>query len=153
MSKVIMTYGTFDMFHVGHLNLLHRLMKLGDKLIVGVSTDEFNLQKNKRSFIPYIHRKAIVGAIEGVDLVIPEEDWDQKISDIQRYGITTFAIGSDWTGKFDFLKEYCEVLYLERTSGISTTEIKNALKTFTSVSREDVLQAIDILQKLKNDFE
>ena len=102
MKKVI-TYGTFDLFHVGHLNLLKRAKELGDYLIVAVSTDEFNeREKNKKTFIPYTERAAIIEAIRYVDNVIPENSWDQKIHDIKTYGVDVFAIGDDWTGKFDF---------------------------------------------------
>ena len=111
MKKVI-TYGTFDLFHVGHLNLLRRAKALGDYLIVAVSSDEFNLGKGKKCFVKDSDRMAIVEAIE----------------DVKKYGIDVFVIGEDWKGKFDFLKEYCEVVYLPRTEGISTTQIKEELK-------------------------
>ncbi len=128
MKKVI-TYGTFDLFHVGHLNLLKRAKELGDYLIVAVSTDEFNeREKNKKTFIPYTERAAIIEAIRYVDNVIPENSWDQKIHDIKTYGVDVFAIGDDWTGKFDFLKEFsCEVIYIPRTPNISTTILKKVL--------------------------
>lgn len=128
--KTIITYGTFDMFHIGHLNLLQRLSTLGNHLIVAVSTDEFNAIKGKKTLIPYEQRAQIVEAIKAVDLVIPEESWEQKIDDIKRYNIDIFAMGSDWEGKFDFLKPYCEVLYLPRTEDVSTTELKIALNEF-----------------------
>lgn len=128
--KTIITYGTFDMFHIGHLNLIKKLCDLGDKLIVAVSTDEFNALKGKKTLIPYEQRAMIVSQIKGVDLVIPEKNWGQKIEDIQKYGIDIFAMGNDWKGKFDFLKPYCEVLYLPRTEDISTTEIKKSLDAF-----------------------
>jgi len=128
MKKVI-TYGTFDLMHYGHVNLFQRAKQLGDYLIVAVSTDEFNRdKKNKESFFSYEERKHLVEAIRYVDLVIPESSWEQKISDIKEYKIDTFVIGDDWKGKFDFLKEYCEVVYLERTPEISTTRIKSQLK-------------------------
>jgi len=111
-SRTIITYGTFDMFHIGHLKLLRRLKEMGDKLIVGVSTDEFNALKGKKTLIPYDQRSAIVEAIDCVDLVVPEENWEQKVEDIRRYDVDVFAIGDDWRGKFDFLEEYCEVVYL-----------------------------------------
>ena len=123
MRKVI-TYGTFDLFHVGHLNIL----KLGDYLIVVVSTDEFNWnEKRKKCYFSYEERKKLVEAVRYVDLVIPEENWDQKISDVKEYHVDTFVMGDDWKGKFDFLKDYCEVVYLPRTEGISTTKIKQDL--------------------------
>lgn len=127
MKKVI-TYGTFDLFHIGHLNILKRARDLGDYLIVAVSTDEFNALKGKICTYPYSERAEIVRAIKYVDEVIPENNWEQKISDIRDNGIDIFVMGNDWTGKFDFLKEHCEVVYLPRTEGISTTEIKNGLK-------------------------
>lgn len=153
MSKTVITYGTFDMFHIGHLKLLRRLSELGDKVIVAVSTDEFNELKGKKTLIPYDQRAAIVEAIDCVDLVIPEASWEQKSSDVQEYGVDVFAIGEDWKGKFDFLKEYCEVVYLERTKNISTTELKRSLKRFLSISSDDLKQAFDILDMLRRDLE
>ena len=128
MKKVI-TYGTFDLLHYGHINLLKRAKELGDYLIVAVSTDEFNWQeKHKKSYFTYEHRKALVEAIRYVDLVIPEENWNQKLSDVKEYHIDTFVIGDDWAGKFDYLKdEGIEVVYLPRTPEISSTQIKSDL--------------------------
>lgn len=128
MKKVI-TYGTFDLFHYGHVNLLRRAKELGDYLIVVISTDEFNWeQKHKKCYFPYEKRKAIVEAIKYVDLVIPETDWEQKRTDVHKYGVDVFVMGDDWTGKFDFLKEEgVEVVYLPRTPNVSTTQIKNEL--------------------------
>lgn len=127
MKKVI-TYGTFDLFHVGHLNLLKRAKSYGDYLIVAVSSDEFNLGKGKKCFVSDTDRMAIVEAIKYVDEVIPETSWDQKIEDVKKHNVDVFLIGDDWEGKFDFLKDYCEVIYLPRTDGISTTQIKEELK-------------------------
>ena len=127
MRKVI-TYGTFDLLHAGHINLLRRAKELGDYLIVVVSTDEFNWnEKRKKCYSRYEERKKLVEAVRYVDLVIPEENWDQKISDVKEYHVDTFVMGDDWKGKFDFLKDYCEVVYLPRTEGISTTKIKQDL--------------------------
>ena len=127
MKKVI-TYGTFDLLHAGHINLLRRAKELGDYLIVVVSTDEFNWnEKRKKCYFSYEERKKLVEAVRYVDLVIPEENWDQKISDVKEYHVDTFVMGDDWKGKFDFLKDYCEVVYLRRTEGISTTKIKQDL--------------------------
>ena len=127
--KKIITYGTFDLLHYGHINLLRRAKELGDYLIVALSTDEFNLdEKNKQCYFSYEQRKKLLEAIRYVDLVIPEENWEQKISDIKEFRVDTFVIGDDWEGKFDFLKEHCEVVYLSRTPEISTTQIKNELK-------------------------
>ena len=121
------TYGTFDLFHVGHLNLLKRIKDMCSTLIVAVSTDDFNMLKGKKCVIPYEQRAAIVGAIEYVDRVIPEENWEQKVVDVEKYGVDAFVIGADWEGKFDFLKEHCDVVYLPRTEGISTTQLKYVL--------------------------
>lgn len=127
MRKVI-TYGTFDLLHYGHINLLRRARKLGDYLIVALSTDEFNrVAKNKHCYFSYEQRKMLLEAIRYVDLVIPEENWEQKISDVKEFRVDTFVIGDDWRGKFDFLKPYCEVVYLPRTPEISSTQIKEDL--------------------------
>jgi glycerol-3-phosphate cytidylyltransferase len=120
----ILTYGTYDLFHYGHLRLLQRARELGDFLIVGVSSDEFNIGKHKQCVYPYQERAAIVEAIRYVDLVIPEQTWDQKVRDVVDYKVDIFVMGSDWEGQFDFLKEHCRVLYLPRTPSISSTEIK-----------------------------
>ena len=152
-SRTIITYGTFDMFHIGHLKLLRRLKEMGDKLIVGVSTDEFNALKGKKTLIPYDQRSAIVEAIDCVDLVVPEENWEQKVEDIRRYDVDVFAIGDDWRGKFDFLEEYCEVVYLSRTKNISTTELKRSLKRFLSISQDDLRKAFEVLEMLRKDLE
>lgn len=131
MKKVI-TYGTFDLFHRGHLELLRRARELGDYLVVVVSSDEFNALKNKKSFYSFEDRKAIVEAIRYVDEVLPEYTWEQKIDDVKNNDIDIFVMGHDWEGKFDFLKEYCEVVYLPRTDGISTTQIKEELSNKNS---------------------
>lgn len=128
MKKVI-TYGTFDLFHIGHLNLLERLADLGDHLTVAVSTDEFNLGKGKICSMPYDERSRIVGALRCVDQVIAEESWEQKVRDVQEHHIDVFGIGDDWQGKFDYLSEYCQVVYLPRTHGISTTSLKLDIAT------------------------
>ena len=126
--KRVITYGTFDMLHYGHINLLRRAKALGDYLIVAVSTDEFNWnEKQKKCYFSYEERKSLLEAIRYVDLVIPEESWEQKISDVKEFKVDTFVIGDDWEGKFDFLKEYCDVVYLPRTPEISTTQIKKDL--------------------------
>lgn len=128
MKKVI-TYGTFDLFHIGHLNILRRAKEQGEHLTVGVSSDQFNLLKGKKCVIKDSDRVKIVEAIKYVDKVILEESWEQKANDIKANGIDIFVMGDDWTGKFDDLKEFCEVRYLPRTEGISTTEIKSNLKS------------------------
>ena len=122
--KKIITYGTFDLLHLGHVNLLRRARELGDHLTVALSTDDFNLGKGKQCFHTYSHRAAILDAIRYVDCIIPETCWEQKALDVQRLAINTFIIGNDWAGEFDFLKPYCEVVYLDRTPDISTTSIK-----------------------------
>lgn len=122
------TYGTFDLFHIGHLKLLERIKAMCSNLIVAVSTDEFNKLKGKTCVIPYEQRAAIVGGLKFVDKVIPENNWEQKIDDIKKYNVDCFIMGNDWEGKFDFLKDYCEVFYLPRTEGISTTDLKQRLK-------------------------
>ena len=120
--KRVITYGTFDLLHYGHINLLRRARALGDYLVVATSTDEFNKNmKNKICVQSYEERKSILESLRFVDLVIPEENWEQKIHDIKLYEIDIFCMGNDWQGKFDFLKPYCEVVYLPRTEGISTT--------------------------------
>ena len=127
--KRVITYGTFDLLHYGHINLLQRAKSLGDYLIVALSTDEFNWNaKQKKSYFDYNKRKQLLEAIRYVDLVIPENSWEQKRNDIPLYHVDTFVIGDDWTGKFDFLNDLCEVVYLPRTPEISTTRIKEELK-------------------------
>jgi len=126
--KIIITYGTFDVLHYGHINLLKRARSLGNYLIVGLSTDEFNLSKHKKSFYSYEQRKIILEACKYVDLVIPEQSWEQKISDIKKYQVDIFTMGSDWINKFDYLKSYCEVVYLERTLNVCSTKTKEYLK-------------------------
>ena len=127
--KRVITYGTFDLLHYGHINLLRRAKELGDYLIVALSTDDFNnLQKHKTCYFSYGERKLLLEAIRYVDLVIPEENWDQKRTDVHLYHVDTFVMGDDWKGKFDFLREEgVEVVYLPRTPEISTTQIKNDL--------------------------
>ena len=128
--KRILTYGTYDLLHYGHIRLLKRAKALGDYLIVGLSTDDFNKIKNKTAYHSYEERKEMLEAIRYVDLVIPEENWEQKISDVEKYHADVVVMGSDWAGsdKFDYLSDYCEVLYLDRTEGVSTTKIKEDLK-------------------------
>ena len=133
--KTIITYGTFDILHVGHINLLRRARALGDRLVVGLSSDEFNLGKHKSSLLNYENRKAVLESIRWVDEVFPEHNWEQKADDIRRYAADTFVMGHDWEGKFDFLS--CEVVYLPRTQDISTTEIKQTLNSAVDISRHD----------------
>lgn len=153
MSTTIITYGTFDMFHIGHLRLLQRLRNLGDRLVVGISTDEFNETKGKKTLIPYEQRAEIITGLSCVDLIIPEECWEQKVDDIKKHNVAIFAMGDDWRGKFDFLSEHCEVRYLTRTQDISTTQLKRSLSNFLSAPREDLLKAFEVLEVLRRDLE
>ena len=127
--KRVITSGTFDLLHYGHINLLRRARELGDYLVVVVSSDEFNWnEKGKKCYFTYEQRKAMVEAIRYVDMVVPETNWDQKRTDVHDYDIDVFVMGDDWEGKFDFLKEEgVEVVYLPRTPEISTTQIKKDL--------------------------
>lgn len=153
MKKVIITYGTFDLFHVGHLKLLNRLRAMGDSLIVGVSTDEFNLEKGKKSIIRFNDRFDIVSNLKCVSLAIPETCWEQKIDDIKKYDVSVFAMGSDWLGKFDFLRQYCEVVYVDRTKGISSTEIKRTLSILNKHHIKDLKKALDIFSNVIERFD
>ncbi len=128
MIRTIITYGTFDLLHVGHVNLLKRAKEMGDYLIVGLSTDDFNILKHKQSFYSFEDRKIILESVRYVDKVIPERTWEQKKEDILTYHVDTFVMGNDWKGKFDELRAYCEVVYLPRTVGISSTIIKDNLR-------------------------
>ncbi|CAN5540677.1 glycerol-3-phosphate cytidylyltransferase [soil metagenome] len=131
MPKRILTYGTFDFLHIGHINILRRAKELGDFLAVGLSTDDFNREKHKQSFSSYVERKAILESIRFVDIVIPEERWDQKVDDVKRLEIDVFVMGDDWSGKFDFLRDHCEVVYFPRTEAISSTLIRSGLTSAT----------------------
>jgi glycerol-3-phosphate cytidylyltransferase len=134
--KTILTYGTFDLFHVGHVNLLKRARELGDRLIVGVSTDEFNLnEKGKTTIVPYQHRVSVLESCRYVDLVIPEHSWQQKVDDLKKYKVNTFVIGDDWQGKFDELKTLCEVVYLKRTQDVSSTALKQAIAVLMQLKK------------------
>ncbi|MCE5603286.1 glycerol-3-phosphate cytidylyltransferase [Staphylococcus pseudintermedius] len=125
--KRVITYGTYDLLHYGHIELLRRAREMGDYLVVALSSDEFNRIKNKKSYYNFEQRKMMLESIRYVDLVIPENDWGQKETDVEKYEIDTFVMGHDWEGEFDFLKDKCEVIYLKRTEGISTTQIKREL--------------------------
>lgn len=125
--KRVITYGTYDLLHYGHIELLRRAKEYGDYLIVALSTDNFNKLKDKKSYYSYEQRKMMLESIQFVDLVIPENEWEQKVKDVKDYYVDTFLMGHDWEGEFDFLKDQCEVIYLNRTEGISTTQIKKEL--------------------------
>ena len=137
--KRILTYGTFDLLHYGHIRILKRAKELGDYLVVALSTDEFNAIKGKTAYHNYETRKKMLEAIRYVDLVIPENNWEQKVQDIKDYKIDVVVMGSDWadSDKFDYLKEYCDVVFLERTPGVSTTQIKNDLQLQEAVNGVD----------------
>ena len=137
--KRILTYGTFDLLHYGHIRILQRAKEMGDYLVVALSTDEFNATKGKKAYHSYETHKKMLEAIRYVDLVIPENNWEQKIQDIKDYKIDVCVMGSDWAGsdKFDYLKEYCDVVFLERTPGVSTTQIKNDLQLQETVDGVD----------------
>lgn len=139
--KRILTYGTFDLLHYGHIEILRRAKELGDYLVVALSTDEFNEAKGKTAYHSYETRKKMLEAIRYVDLVIPEKNWDQKIDDVKEYHIDTVVMGSDWenSDKFDYLKEYCDLVFLKRTPGVSTTMIKNDLTLKDAVKGRDEL--------------
>ncbi len=127
--KRVLTYGTYDLLHYGHVRLLRRAAQLGDYLVVALSTDEFNAGKGKKSFYPYEVRREMLEAVRYVDLVIPENTWEQKVDDIKEYGIDVVVMGGDWAGsdRFEYLRDYCELVYLDRTPGISTTQVKERL--------------------------
>lgn len=137
--KRILTYGTFDLLHYGHIRLLKRAKELGDYLIVALSTDEFNATKGKKAYHNYETRKKMLEAIRYVDLVIPENNWEQKIDDVKEYKIDVTVMGGDWAGsdKFDYLKDYCELVFLDRTEGISTSKIKGDLGLQEPVNGQD----------------
>lgn len=146
--RTVITYGTFDLFHIGHVQILERARALGDRLIVGVSSDEFNAIKGKKSVFPYEHRARIVSTLRCVDDVFPEHDWGQKERDIRFYNADIFVMGHDWESKFDNLKEFCEVMYLPRTDGISTTELKSAIRAFQSEKINELKSGLDALNSL-----
>ena len=153
MKRVVLTYGTFDLFHIGHLNLLTRLRSLGDELVVAVSTDEFNEIKGKKTIVGFEDRIEIIRSLKCVDLAIPEDNWEQKVGDIQRYGISVFGMGDDWRGRFDELKTHCEVVYLTRTEGISSTHLKKTLKVLDRSHINDLKRALDLITTIIERFD
>jgi glycerol-3-phosphate cytidylyltransferase len=150
MKKTAITYGTFDLFHYGHLRLFQRIKEFSDYLIVAVSTDEFNQLKGKKTIIPFENRIEIVKNIRYVDKVIAEESWDQKLNDIKNYNVNFLVMGDDWKGKFDELNNYCEVIYLPRTDGISSSLLKNSLSGFRNPDISSINSALEILQQIRN---
>lgn len=152
-GQVVLTYGTFDLFHMGHVNLLRRAKELGDTLIVGVSTDEFNLEKGKRSIFSFPERCEIVRSVRYVDQVIAETSWDQKISDIQKYGAGLLVMGDDWKGKFDFLNSICKVVYLPRTEGVCSTNLKVLVNTFGNSHMQELKRALDVVSSMLKGLE
>ena len=148
MGKTVLTYGTFDLFHIGHLNILKRLREYGDRLIVGVSTDEFNAIKGKKPVVPFEQRLEIVQSIRYVDLAIPEDRWAQKREDIATYDVDILGMGADWEGKFDDLADVVELVYLPRTDGISTTEMKRILSAFDERHVEELKRTIDAIGQI-----
>lgn len=144
--KTVITYGTFDLFHIGHVNLLRRLRALGDRLVVGCSTDEFNALKGKKTVMSYEHRAEILRSIRYVDHVFPEANWEQKRGDIAREGAAIFAMGDDWTGKFDDLGDACEVVYLPRTQDVSTTEVRQLVNGLHAERISELRHALEKLQ-------
>lgn len=137
--KRVLTYGTFDLLHPGHVYLLKEAKKLGDELIVGVSTDEFNSIKHKNSFLPYESRKEMVSSIRYVDKVIPETNWDQKVEDIKNLGIDVLVMGDDWKGsdKFEYLKQYCDVVFLPKMEGLSSTKFRGHVEEYVKLMEDD----------------
>ncbi|WP_439258768.1 adenylyltransferase/cytidyltransferase family protein [Lonepinella sp. BR2930] len=148
--KTVITYGTFDLFHVGHVRILKRLRALGDRLIVGISSDEFNAIKGKKSFFSYAERAEIVSSCQYVDEVFPEHNWEQKRADILKYQADIFGMGHDWQGKFDDLSDICQVVYLERTEDISTTEIKRSLSLITPEQLHELEHSVHSMVEVMN---
>lgn len=154
--KTIITYGTFDLFHVGHVRILKRLREMGDRLIVGISSDEFNAIKGKKSFFSYEERAEIVASSKYVDFVFPEHTWEQKREDIIKYAADVLGMGDDWKGKFDHFSDICEVVYLDRTEDISTTDIKKALTKVTPEQMKELEVALtstfEIFRTINNSY-
>jgi len=147
------TYGTFDLFHYGHLQLLRRISDLADELIVGVATDEFNTLKGKRSMITFEQRAEIVASLRMVHTVIPESNWEQKRDDIESHGVDLFVMGNDWNGKFDDLGDLCDVVYLPRTSDISSSEIRDAVHAFSPGEMERLQQSLKAISEVIRAFD
>jgi glycerol-3-phosphate cytidylyltransferase len=149
MPKTVLTYGTFDLFHIGHLNVLRRLRDLGDRLVVGVSTDEFNAVKGKKPVVPFDQRIELVRSIRYVDEAFGESTWEQKRDDVKNYDVSVFGMGEDWKGKFDDLNDLgVEIVYLPRTRGISTTEMKRVLSAFDERHVEELKRTLDSISEI-----
>ena len=148
-KRIVISYGTFDLFHYGHVKILKRMKQMGDRLIIGCSTDDFNQSKGKDSFFNYEERSAILKSCRYVDAVFPEKSWDQKIKDINTYCADLFVMGDDWEGKFDYIEEQtnCCVLYLQRTLGVSTTNIKQALMSLNEERKSIILDQLHTLEQ------
>lgn len=146
--KTIITYGTFDLLHVGHVRLLQRARALGDRLVVGISSEEFNAIKGKRSVMSYEDRAEILRALSCVDEVFPEHDWEQKARDIRHHDAAVLVMGDDWKDKFDHFGSLCEVVYLPRTGGISTTEVKSALSAFKGEKIAELHKGLEALRAI-----
>lgn len=146
------TYGTFDLFHIGHLELIKRIRDMADEVVIAVSTDEFNAIKGKKTVIPFEHRMEIARNIVGVDHVIPETCWEQKERDISELGIDVFVMGEDWRGEFDHLSSICSVKYLQRTKGISSTELKTSLYGVDRERLEQLRNMIEIALDIAGDL-
>ena len=151
--KTVITYGTFDLFHVGHVRLLQRLRELGDRLVVGCSTDEFNALKGKKALIGYEDRVEVLRSCRYVDEVFPENNWNQKRNDVQRFAADIFAMGDDWVGKFDFLSDQCQVVYLPRTENVSSTEIRQIVRSLHQdelrTVRSAALHVVELLDYIR----
>lgn len=143
--KTILTYGTFDLFHVGHVRLLRRLSAMADRLVIGLSTDEFNTGKGKQTIISYEQRREILLACKYVDDVFPEQNWEQKRDDVLREKADMLAMGDDWAGKFDDLGDITNVIYLPRTEDISTTEVKQMVAYIKQDKKAEIINAINVL--------
>ena len=143
--KTVITYGTFDLFHVGHVRLLKRMSAFGDRLVVGCSTDEFNLLKGKTSIFSYAERTEILRACTYVNEVFPEANWEQKVDDIKKHSADVLVMGDDWAGKFDFLQHHLDVVYLPRTDGISSTHVKQVVSKLHEEKKMGLINAIEVL--------
>jgi glycerol-3-phosphate cytidylyltransferase len=143
MKKIVLTYGTFDLFHTGHLNLLNRLKAMGDELVVGVTTDEFNALRGKQTIFRFEDRMQIIRNLKCVDLAISLQNAEQKADDIRRYDVSIFGMGNDWEGRFDDLRVHCEVIYLPRTENISSTHIKKLLEALDRFHVSNAGKALD----------